>query len=100
MNSCGTNLGAAMNLSTKDVNSLVSRAPQSGLPTTPLSLNQLRPIAPPTILSSIFEQQQAAETAAATCRPIPSSVLSLKQPPTLSLTQSGVGINIQQPSPP
>ena len=114
MNSCGTTLGAAMNLSTKDVNSLVSRAPQSGLPSTPLSLNQLRPIAPSTILSSIFEQQQASESATTTCRPIhqpivpphlltipnPSSVLSLKQPPTLSLTQSGVGINIQQPSPP
>lgn len=114
MNSCGTNLGAAMNLSTKDVNSLVSRAPSNELPSAPLSLNQLRPIAPPTILSSIFDQQKASETTTAICRPIhqpivpphlltipnPSSVLSLKQPPILSLTHGGVGINVQQPSPP
>ena len=117
MNSCGTNLGAAINLSTKDINSVVSRAVASGLPSSSsLTLNQLRPIAPPTILSSIFDQQQVYETtpAAVTCRPIhqpivpphlltipnPSSVLGLKQTSTLSLSSGGVGINVQQPSPP
>ena len=115
MNSCGTNLGSAINLSTKDINSLVSRAPSNVLPSTTLALNQLRPIAPPTILSSIFDQKQATLTASATCRPIhqpivpphlltipnPSSVLGLvKQHPTLSLSQGSLGLNADQPSPP
>ena len=113
MNAGGTSLGAAINLSTKDINSLVSRAPNvgEGLSSAPLALNHLRPIAPPTLLTSIFEHQQKQHQVpeTTTCRPIvpphlltipnPSSVFGSRQPLHSNLAHGG-GFNMQQPSPP